>query len=133
MADADLEMAFDFDGVSYHLWGRMSNTGPLLTSVEITAPPDGFLYGVHLRAPLISTFATAFELGEGEIERVPIRQGRPRRPEAAGNRLSEVAEVVRGAAFGSRGRAVAEHFGVSQSYARQLVARAAAAGYQTWR
>ena len=87
MAENELEMAFDFDGMNYRLGGRMGNTGPLLTTVTITAPPGRFLYGVHLRAPLISTFTTAFGLEEGEIERVPIRQGRPRRPEAAGNRL----------------------------------------------
>jgi hypothetical protein len=126
-------MTFDFDSVTYRLGGRMGEHGPLLTNVTITAPPWGHLYGVHLRTPLVSTFATAFFLEEGEIERVPVRQGRPRRPEAVANRLEEVAQVARESSFGNRGHNVAAHFGVSKSYARQLIARAAAAGYPTWR
>ncbi len=108
-------------------------TGPLLTGVEITAEEGGFLYVTDLRAPLITTFASAFELTEGVIRRVPPQRGRPRHPEAAGNRLDEVARIARSATFGHRGKAVADWFGVSPSYARQLISKASAAGHPIWR
>jgi hypothetical protein len=128
---SDLEIEWVDQGVEYRLTGRMGPHGPELTGVEISAVEG--LNHHHLRAPIISTFTTQFGLHEGEIEVVKIRRGRPRDPSAANRRLGEVARIARAAEYGQRARAVADWFGVSIGYARQLISSAGKAGHEVWR
>jgi hypothetical protein len=93
---------------------------------------DAPLSAIHLRAPLVTTFATRFGLTEGEVRTLPARKGRPADPRSAASRLNEVARVAREAAYGKRTATVAEAFDVQPGYARQLIGRAKAAGFQTW-
>lgn len=116
----------------------MTETGPVLTAVTITGDdltPD------HLRLPILSAlrgaFATAalgpregggFTRKEGIVMKVPIGTGRPIDPTSARQRLDEVAAAHKKAPRGTKGQAVADHFGISVEYARSLIVEARRAG-----
>ena len=131
----DLEVAWEDpdEGVAYRLTGRMGIHGPEIHTVEIRSTLGAPIATRHIRSPLVSTFVTNFGLTAGEIHQLPIRRGRPKDLQAAANQLDVVARIVRAAPPLGRGRAVAEWFGVTSGYARQLISSAAKAGYDVWR
>lgn len=132
VTEPDLEVAWDDAGVQYRLTGRLGADGPELTGVEIRAAAQ--ILVEHIRAPLITTFVNAFQMSEGEIHQRQVqRRGRPKDKSSARNRLDEVARIARSADYGERSRTVADWFGISVGYARQLISQAAAAGYSVWR
>lgn len=118
--------------------GKMTETGPVMTTVTITGDnitPD------HLRLPILSALRGAFAttaLGpregggftrkEGFALKVPVGTGRPIDPSSARQRLDEVAAIYKKTPRGKKARAVAEHLGINESYARTLMGEARKAG-----
>lgn len=129
---SELEVSFHHVGADYRLTGRLGPNGPELTGVEITS--DRPLGMAQLRAPLVSTFVNSFAMVEGQTRpETVVPSGRPRDAASARSQIAEVAEVARSAPYGSRTQAVSDHFGISRSYARQLISRAGQAGFAVWK
>jgi len=120
--------------------GEMDDTGPHLTEVTMTGP--GITADV-LRGPVLSVFREAvaqaateprahgegFASKTGRKRRVPVNAGAGRNVRSAVNRLGEVARVASAAPVGFQTMTVAEWFGVTPGYARQLVHQARQAGW----
>ena len=121
----------DAPGVSVKLEGRMTEDGPVMTSVFITGDdirPD------HLRMKFNTILRNAFAaaaLGPrerggysrkaGVVLKVPVGPGRPIDITSARQRLAEIAAIHRNTPRGSKIKTVADKFGITEGYARKLV------------
>ena len=126
------------DGVAYTVKGVMTDDGPILAEVHMS----GVIETKHLRGPFMSVMRNAFakaalgpeRLGGGYSRksgtrmRVPVGVGRPVDSTSARQRLDEVAEVWKSVKRG-KGRAVAEHFQISDGYAHVLITEARKKGF----